>query len=156
MNVWLLVIILSMPWKSEYWPTLMRTPVIWSNTRCHQSRACYYDGTIYLQPKWDYGYFDADLRHALIHEMQHHLQCSGQIWRTDGGWERFEGLLVELLASGELSEEQVDYLTTLLGDTQIHEVHAELPWILDGELPPEFADWYPWFYLEQTSWITAP
>lgn len=160
MSPWLLIMVLaSMPWKPQYWPTIAQTPVVWSSARCHHARACYYDGVIYLQSEWEDAYFDKELHHAVLHEMQHHVQCQGYIWRTGAGWTDFVDLLAEMLESGTLSEQQVEYLKTLLGDdlAHAHEVHAELPWVLRGHLPEQFAPWYPWFDVGQPelSWVAA-
>jgi len=156
-TAWLaIMLIASMPWNGQYWPSIIRTPVVWSNTRCHHdARACYYDGTVYLQPEWGDAYFDKELRNAALHEMQHHMQCQEQIWRTGGGWPRFLELSTELVESGALSEHQAGSLKALLDVAHAHEAHASLPVILDGHIPPQFAAWYPWFDLEQTSWISA-
>lgn len=157
MNGWLLFLVLaSMPWRPQYWTPIAHTPVEWSNTRCHHARACYYDQTIYLQGEWEDNPWDEGLQHAVLHELQHHFLCTYRTWRTAGGWPEFERLVSELLGSGSLSQDQRSYLSTLLHDSQSHELHAELPWVLQGKIPPQFAQWYPWFYTKGGSRITPP
>jgi hypothetical protein len=133
MTDWLFfLIILAMPWKSDSYAEILDVPVVWSNARCHGgAAACYYDDTIYLKEEWRTQQDEPELRRAIIHELQHHFQCKARVWQRPGGWG-------ELLEVGRV----------LAGDdwrNHPHELHAELPWILKGMIPPPLQSWYTWF-----------
>lgn len=146
MHGWLLaILLLSMPFKPEYYSTLTEPQVRWSNARCrNDASACYYDNTIHLKSWWWFIFNGQRAERALLHEMGHHLQCREMIWRNPGGWDAFEVVVRELVNTGNLNEHQKVSLETML-EWQPHELHAELPWLLDGEIPASLASWYPWF-----------
>jgi len=150
MNGWLLFLVLfTMPYRMQYWPVVASTQVEWNNWRCRGgARACYYDDTMYLKSDWQGVERIDGLRHAANHEMQHRMQGLTRIWETPGGWPEFERLVSELIDSGQLDQSQTETLSGLMRDSQAHELHAELPLVLNGHLPSQFAPWYPWFVTE--------
>lgn len=152
MTGWLLaILLLSMPFKPEYWPALLEPEVEWSNARCRNNAlACYYDETIYLK-NWPWFFLwphSLGAEHALIHEMGHHLQGREQIWRNPGGWDAFEAIVRELISTGDLDDDQKRNLESML-EWEPYELHAELPLILEGEIPPVLQAWYPWFEIKE-------
>ena len=149
MKVWFFLIILSLgPWNLMAISEIAGPDYRYEASRCVRSYACYYDGTIYIDVSEAVAHHD--LYHALFHETQHHMQCRYRIWRTPGGWDVFMEMAKDLTASGELKKAQALAIRPYLGCSSCqHELHAELPWILRGEIPCGFAPWYPWFDLSE-------
>lgn len=148
-KLWLFFLILtSASWKPEAIPLITEPEYRFHAGRCRNgAHACYYDSVVYVDIERAMGC--NDLRHAVFHETQHHMQVRYKIWRTDGGWDSFMAIAEDLVNSGRLDEWQENAIKPYLGMTSSqHELHAELPWILHGELPPQFADWYPWLQAE--------
>jgi len=82
----------------------------------------------------------------LLHESQHYLACQYGMHEWD--WDKFQRLAMRELRRGDYTREQVleaKYIASYGG----HELHAELPWITKGEIPPCLQRWYPWFDLKE-------
>lgn len=78
-----------------------------------------------------------------LHESQHIMASTFLGYRN---YDVFAKLAMQELYNGPYAEEQIDLARYYLSYGS-HELHAELPWILHGELPPSLQPWYPWFQL---------
>lgn len=81
----------------------------------------------------------------LLHESQHYLACQHGMHGWD--WVKFERVAMRELRRGGYSKDQILTAKYIAGYGG-HELHAELPWIVKGEIPPCLQRWYPWFELE--------
>jgi len=85
---------------------------------------------------------------ATTHELQHwfyYTQLRGKVWN----WDKFGYVAMAALYQGDyttdqLNEDEARYFYSQGG----HELHAQLPWITKGKIPPSLQDYYPWFDLE--------
>ena len=144
MQLWLCVMVLtSTHWRAAAIPLILQTEYRFDASACQGAYACYYHDeiSIDLVASWP------EIRHIAFHEMQHRMTQAYSIWpKTHAQWCEFADLVAGLVASGKLDPEQQSILESWAGcaDCQLIELHAELPWILDGTVPAEFAAWYPW------------
>jgi hypothetical protein len=148
MNAWLLILVLWLPWNYEYLSDIASDP-IWcyaATPAGHPERIGWYDGEIHIVDCK----LDAETQRRLAHETQHHLAIKHDI----GDWKAFI----------ELAKAEVFYSKTKYSEHQRgsfigalrhghrgvgsgFELHAELPLILEGQLPESLQPWYPWFDL---------
>ena len=151
MRFWLLLMILTMPWKPEYINTLFIVGIVEHNS------PCYFNGNEYS------GWIGADNRiHLcpslkcirkdllLLHESQHLLArlYLGNI--SDHEWADFDMLAMNALHANGYDSSVILQANTILNWNLPGELHAELPRILGPDIPPELQDWYPWFDLSDS------
>jgi len=87
---------------------------------------------------------------VISHELHHRLQCESRIWESAGGWAEFQAEAKRL----NINARRRGYLIFLLDNYQPHDLHAELPWLLDYDIPERLSDWYPWIRDEGTDqWL---
>jgi len=92
-----------------------------------------------------YPVIGSDIMGDVVHESQHYLASKHGMGHTD--WDKFAKVAIRALRDGNYQKEQVldaKYMLTYGG----HELHAELPWIVKGDIPSCLAPWYPWFHFE--------
>ena len=145
-KLWLITMILtSAHWKATAIPLVWQTAYGFDAAPCESAYACYYDNAINIDlvVAWP------EVRHATFHEMQHRMVHVYGVWPANNDWSGFMELVADLVARGQLNDEQLAIIASWIGcaDCQFNELHAELPWILDGNVPEQFADWYPWLEL---------
>ena len=139
--------LLAWPLKPEWLPVALQANISFeADLFCPSHVACYHSGVkgIFISPKspeW------TSLKELYAHEMQHHFQFKTLIWERLGGWSKFESILEDLIRSGRYgNKHQLSTMKAMLRTWEPLEAHAELPAVLKYEIPPELADWYPWFY----------
>jgi len=99
--------------------------------------ACVVETTIYYRPAFEMW--------VLLHESQHVLCTKYGIGDSD--WDKFTRVAMKAVRKGNYSRAEIreaKYMATYGG----HELHAQLPWIVRGDIPPCLQRWYPWFELE--------
>ena len=126
------------PWKSEYHQALFDMRVVVREFPCDWAAWAEPDRTIYLCPapgdRWEW---------LGLHESQHIMAWT---YLPDINWDLFAHVAMKALYNGDYTDEQIalaEYYLTYGGG----ELHAELPWILHGDLPSSLQQWYPWFDL---------
>ena len=140
------ILILSLVlWRPEYHQTLYDVRVIVHEYPCDYGAWTGPDRAIHLCPA------PGDYWPALgLHESQH-IMASTYL-PPNMNFDNFAYIAMKSLHEGDYTDEQVrqaEYYLTYGS----HELHAELPWITGGRLPPFVQYWYPWFDL--TSWVAA-
>ena len=97
---------------------------------------CTVETTIYYRPSFEMW--------VLLHESQHVLCTKYGI--SDSDWDKFTKVAMRALRKANCSPQQArdaKYMATWGG----HELHAQLPWIMKGDIPAVLQSWYPWFDL---------
>lgn len=136
-KIMFITIVMSWPYTWEAKAQAIQVPLVLDAGRCrHGAPACMYDWTIYF----DYRATVGQRERIFIHELGHFFQSRYLVWQQPGGWDEFERLAWQAVEHG--TEHQQN---SVLAFTLPHELHAELPLILKGNIPPELANWYPWF-----------
>jgi hypothetical protein len=150
MPVWIgvfLLIISQWPFNPEWEGAIKKVNIKPTAWRCHRGAvACYYDETIHLD------FFDREAieetggyERVYMHELGHHLQVESRICERPGGWKKFKGIVSDLAKSGRYQNVYQKRSLKLIMSWQPHDLHAELPIVLKGEIPRELRRWYPWF-----------
>ena len=100
-----------------------------------------------------------DIGMVSLHEAQHLL---GHVYVTPSGtplyedwfrtesWDSFSRLAI--VCAKDTAPENMR-LVRKFADLGPWELHAQLPWLLQGKLCPKLQPWYPWFDL---SWVATP
>ncbi len=142
--IWLL----AWPIKPEWTAVANQAEVTFQGAiHCPHKTACYDGGMIYLTPYTDES--GRSPKDQYLHELQHHFQAEARISERPGGYEKFLEILRDVIHSGRYkNEHQLATMKAMLATWKPDEAHADLPLILKGEIPPELADWYPWFQVE--------
>ena len=124
---------------------ILQTEYRFDASVCQGAYACYYDNAINI----DLAVAWPEIRHIAFHEMQHRMVHTYGVWPANNDWGGFMELVTGLVARGQLNDEQLAIVAPWIGctDCQVNELHADLPWILSGTVPVEFATWYPWLEL---------
>lgn len=98
-----------------------------------------------------------ELKHTVIHELQHHMQLTERVYARPCGYRCFlEDVLYEM-ETGDYSEDVIKTVHYLIrvdednGSYAYSELHAELPWVLNMEMPESLQEWYPWFEWDKHS-----
>ena len=148
-RLWLIVMVIaSAHWSTSALPVIWQTAYSFDATPCGLAYACYDNDTIVIDLTVAR---IGEIRHIAFHEMQHRMTHTYGIWPADNDWSGFMELVADLVAAGELNTEQVVNVGSWIGCPeslcQFNELHAELPWILEGNIPEYFAYWYPWLEL---------
>ena len=92
--------------------------------------------TIYYRPGFEMW--------VLLHESQHVL-CS--IYGIgDSDWDKFAKVAIRALRKGDYSYHDIRVAKNY-ASWGGHELHAQLPWIVKGDIPACLQGWYPWFEL---------
>jgi len=140
MYPFILVLVLSLaPWRPEYRQALLHLEIIHEEYPCDVGAWVGPDQIIHLCPA------PGDRMDWLaLHETQH-IMASRYLPYTN--WDIFSRVAMKALKTGGYSQEQIDLAEYILSYSG-HELHAELPWIVQGDLPPQLQRWYPWFELE--------
>jgi len=146
---WLLVILILC------YPGLAIKPEWYSRLRSADVRGHYMDsrGRIgwYNPETWEihivYSYEQGGrpMLRRLSHEAHHYLARKAKL----GDWEKFADLTMKLARRDHCSAHQLKTIKGMIAYGGGYELHAELPWILEGKIPLELQMWYPWFVLEQ-------
>lgn len=143
------ILILSLaPWNPAYVDALYHMGIEVHNRPCPSSAWTGPGQVIHLcpAPGDDWGRLG-------LHESQHLL--AGRFLQSPAvRWERFAPEVMAALKGGQYKSGHTEWAQDVLqyGD---FELHAELPWILHGEIPPELQAWYPWFDLGPSLRITS-
>lgn len=146
MSGWVLAVLLFslswLPWKVSAADDLAKAKVhVYEGYTVHARpyAASYGDGTISWCPV-----VGDDAIGDLLHESQHYLVERYELEDVD--WEKFNRLAMRTLREGDYSRKQIltaKYVASYGGS----ELHASLPWIVEGRLAPVLQRWYPWFQL---------
>lgn len=144
MNMLVLLLVLPlMPWKPEYHSSLAAMSIAYHVQPCPNSPYPAWiqkDGHIHLCPtpgtRWHW---------LVLHESQHLL---ASLYLGDNAQlDLFERVAMKALSTGKYPCDEARLKRVrAIGP---HELHAELPWITQGNVPPQLAYWYPWFDLNQ-------
>lgn len=148
MKILLLILILKWPWNPWWIPEVVSAEVFWAFD-CGDASACYHSSirTIIISPDQDEWRACGGLERIIIHELQHHLQFETRMFERDE-WDEFRNDVADfvLYSPYDLSEHQQRSLRALMGRSdELWELHAELPIIMEGDIPVSLARWYPWF-----------
>jgi len=143
---WLLLLLaISMPGapiKPEYHDSVAKIQLVIESQPCDYAGWTGPDNRIHicatpgLNPAW-----------IASHEMTHILAGHNLPRNTD--WDRFTVKALSVLRQ-ERGYGSEYLLAKYMAEYGGHELHAELPWITGGRLPPALQHWYPWFDLEAT------
>ena len=156
MNFWMILMILSMPWRPEYVPTILSMGVVEHEAPCYFNGIEYAgwvgaDNKIHLCPSSHC--FRKDL--LLLHETQHLLTrlYLGNV--SPRSWQGFETLTMRSLYAHDYGVSATLPASTVLGWKQPGELHAELPLLVGPDSPDELQGWYPWFDLSDSRVATS-
>jgi len=133
------VLLLSLaPWKAAYYDALTELRVIVHEYPCDSAAWTGPDRAIHLcpAPGDNWGWLG-------LHESQHIMAGT---YLPPMEWDIFASQAMKGLREGNYTAEQIataEYILSYGG----HELHAELPWITHGDIPPNLQRWYPWFDL---------
>lgn len=157
MTYWLFILLLAlgMPWNIDGLRALSGMDVVIHRYDGYgpidsrpYSAAITDDGTVYLIP------LDRqDLAMNLLHESQHFL-AGRKYGLANADWDEFGRLAMNALQAGDYNRQQVitaKYYLVCGG----YELHAQLPWIVHGDIPSTLQPWYPWFNIhkvEEKQW----
>ena len=146
-----LLILWSLPWCWNHAASVARLRVDdYGGPQCIDDNVivvAHYDPyheTIHLCPGQS-----SHLRHAIIHESQHHMQLVENVALWPGGYAAFERAALYEIDQGDYSP-GVRATVHALADMEdrfptYNELHAELPWVLNMNVPDSLQAWYPWF-----------
>lgn len=139
--------LLAWPIKPDWMIAALDVEVVLGGaSRCPHGTACYADEQIYVNLYTNES--GRSLRDQYLHEMQHHFQAVAGMSEWPGGYGVFIEALRGAIASGRYTDKhQVRTMKAMVETWPPFEAHADLPLLLDGEIPPEVAKWYPWFDL---------
>jgi hypothetical protein len=144
-----LLLIALAPWKPEYYATLNEIHVIVEQYPCDYAAWTGPDRAIHLCPApGDYWPWLG------LHESQHIMAGMFLPPLSKDGWDEFGRVAIAALTDGQYPAgpytpaqlADAEYILTYGG----HELHAELPWIVRGDIPANLQAWYPWFDLSGT------
>ena len=88
----------------------------------------------------------------VLHESQHHMQLRYHMWRWPGGYTVFEEAVLYEMDHGDYTDEVRSSVQALVqadkaSDRFLYsELHAQLPVLLDMQIPAPLRYWYPWFF----------
>ena len=85
-----------------------------------------------------------------LHETQHILAYI--LWPDLPSWAGFE--LAAIACAKEVQPQRMRGVYKF-ADMNVYELHAQLPWLLNGKLCPTLQPWYPWFDLTPTSKVKS-
>jgi len=140
-----LIMLWSLPWQTDY---LLHLHAIEFDFRCDIVWAAYAraGNTIIVCPEAAGRY---TLKKAIIHESQHHMQWTECPGCDPEGWDAFERTVVQIVKKGDYTDHQRNSTIALVGvpvnEPWYNELHAELPNILELDIPEPLCPWYPWF-----------
>ena len=154
-RLYALLILWSLPWQGRYWLDVGALPIY---TECadHQDSVGpvgYYDDEARAIELCPHPLLWPELRHAVIHEAQHHMQLSAALAGHPVRYEAFNRAVLNELDHGRYTEDTRAVVRGLIAAdatgraTVYSELHAELPWLLGMDVPPSLRSWYPWFDL---------
>lgn len=134
------ILILALaPWKPEYHQALFDLRVIVHEYPCDSAAWTGPDRAIHLCPapgdQWEW---------LGLHESQHIMAST---YLPDTNWDIFAIVAMKALREGDYTREQIQLAEYILSYGSC-ELQAELPWIVQGDVPPELQRWYPWFGLD--------
>ena len=136
------ILILTLaPWKPQYHAALFDMYVVVHERPCPAAAWAVLDeGEIHLCPspghQWEW---------MGLHESQHIMAAR---YLPGTNFDVFSHVAMKALREGDYTDDQIwraEFQQSLGG----HELHAELPWITGGKLPPALQRWYPWFSFDQ-------
>lgn len=85
-----------------------------------------------------------------LHETQHILAYI--LWPDLPSWAGFEAAAIACAKEVQPQRMRGVYK---FADMNVYELHAQLPWLLNGKLCPTLQPWYPWFDLTPTSKVKS-
>jgi len=88
----------------------------------------------------------------ILHESQHHLAYQNGPWDFD----KFERVAMQVLRRGDYSKDEILNAKSYVAYGGGLELHAQLPWIVRGNIPPCLGAWYPWFDLKEKHGLYMP
>ena len=148
----LIIILVFWPWRFTWLPTVLKAPLYTDRQLgaaiCEGQIACTTVGTptvVFVsrdRADWVRG---GGLAHMVIHELQHYLQIESGL-RESADWQGFSRAVDAMILSNEYSDHERNTMLYLRRCAPL-EMHAELPALLRGKMPPELQPWYPWFEL---------
>jgi len=133
-----------LPWNWDGLVAEMSTTTVW----CHEAPPPAYPARIaWYEERFHIVHIvDCDMaietQRRYVHELQHHLAAQYHV----GDWEAF--VLAIQVESTSWNEHQKNSVEWIAADGGGQELHADLPWLLDGEIPSSLQSWYPWFDLD--------
>jgi len=144
----LVMILFSMPWKPDCVSSVLMMGMVYHEPPCYMGGHevggwVGADNRIHLCP-------GSTVRkdRLLLHESQH-LLARLYLNRQDAeDWDGFANMTLRALADGNYSKDEKMQVANMLRSGP-QELHAELPWIVCGNLPPELQPWYPWFSISR-------
>ena len=139
----LLVVLLMMPWKIQYWPRVLSVQVV-NHLELPCDALAWWDESAQVIHLCDP--YKGELRWPpiVLHETQHAM---ASFFLVDPDWNEFGQQAMSALDNDGYSDEQrwkAEFSLSLSGA----ELHADLPGITQGQIPPILAPWYPWFSLK--------
>lgn len=157
-RIMLLLIMLTWPWKMDWVPSALSIGIEWrapdGKWPCKaEAIACYSAGdeAMFLSPRPGDLNKAGGMTRVVFHELLHHLQFESGIFR-EHRWEEFRADVADfiLYEGHDLSDHQRATLRYHMVERsdELWELHAELPAVLEGEIPCGLAPWYPWFELQ--------
>lgn len=140
--MWLCIFLIAWPFKLEWLPVIAQSDIRWDAAIfCEAASGCTTFGVVHLDPKMGRD----KLETVWIHELHHSLQYRTRIQAECGGWLKFMATLGDLVNEIEYPNQHTEDAFRGLLDQSPWEAYAELPWILQGDIPESLECWYPWF-----------
>lgn len=131
-----------LPVKDSYVDVVLKVPVMAhdeARENCRY-RAWYMGSTIHLcaaQEEYEW---------LFSHELTHHFvyqNISLKLRPETADWDKFGQIAIRTL-SRHCTDEEFTYAKYVVRNFGEKELHAELPWIVKGNIPPDLRAWYPW------------
>ena len=161
-KIFVLLILWALPWRLQSWGDVAEIQVA-IGCEAHPDLdgicAAYYDpnhgpATIRLCEHECLQDGVMNLSTLVLHESQHHMQLQYHAYDWPVGYTAFrQAVLREIMGVGY--NEELRYAVYRLieidqaNDSPYYsELHAQLPCLLDMQIPPDLRYWYPWFVLE--------
>lgn len=158
--LFLLVFCSQLPWTGESADILMesKATIIFTGQPGYARGECcnFEPASVYINSNCA----TQDVSMVVLHESQHllgHLYLSDdgtplyEYWSRKSAWDRFTPLALSCgkrYAPGSLP------LIVKFANLGPWELHAQLPWLMNGRLCQELQPWYPWFDLGDAPTLT--
>jgi hypothetical protein len=142
-RILLLLLVVWLPWKPGRIAELAKIPIVTHNPLVDDcQRAWINSDAIHLCGE------RSEYPWHLSHEMQHYFVGRDNGLR-EADWDKFTNValkeLMILEEMGLLGDGEWEHAKYVGHEWGGGELHAELPWITRGYIPPKLAIWYPWF-----------
>jgi len=134
-------------WNEGWLPVIDRVEIVWHNEPGWpgQEGCGWYEEQIHVRT--DHSEYEWRLPAVLMHELNHYL---ADVAKLDD-WDKFANLAMKEMRRPDAgwTRHQVLSVKGMIGYGGGYELHAELPTILEGDIPPCLQRWYPWFDLKE-------